>query len=86
MFDDYCVEPKMNERIRKLAEQAGIEFDDSFSLEPETIYYLKLSDFEKFAELIVRECAEFSRNYNLEKAERSYMIHKAIKEHFGVEE
>lgn len=46
----------MNERIRKLAEQAGIEFDDDFPLEPETIYYLKLSDFEKFAELIVREC------------------------------
>ena len=46
----------MNERIRKLAEQAGIEFDDDFPLEPGTIYYLKLSDFEKFAELIVREC------------------------------
>ena len=46
----------MNERIRELAEQAGIEFDDDFPLEPETIYYLKLSDFEKFAELIVREC------------------------------
>ena len=46
----------MNDRIRKLAEQAGIEFDDDFPLEPETIYYLKLSDFEKFAELIVREC------------------------------
>ena len=46
----------MNKRIRKLAEQAGIEFDDDFPLEPETIYYLKLSDFEKFAELIVREC------------------------------
>lgn len=54
----------MNERIRKLAEQAGIEFDDDFPLEPETIYYYKLSDFEKFAELIVRECAEYVRHWN----------------------
>lgn len=42
----------MNERIQELALQAGIEFDDDFPLEPETIYYLKLSDFEKFAELV----------------------------------
>ena len=47
---------EMNNGIRELAEQAGIEFDDDFPLEPETIYYLKLSDFEKFAELIVAEC------------------------------
>jgi hypothetical protein len=39
----------------------------------------------KFAELIIRECAEFARQHNLEKADRSHMIHKAIKEHFGVE-
>jgi hypothetical protein len=43
-------------------------------------------DINKFAELIVRECAEFARQHNLGKAERSYMIHKAIKQHFGVEE
>jgi hypothetical protein len=41
---------------------------------------------DEFAELIVRECAEFARQHNLEKADRSHMIHKAIKEHFGVEE
>lgn len=53
----------MNQRIQELAEKAGIEFDDSFSSEPETIYYLKLSDFEKFAELIVEECASRIQNY-----------------------
>ena len=76
----------MNERIRLLAEQADIEFDDSFSLEPETIYYLKLSDFEKFAELIVRECANIcfseAQGHNMAFGEHCGVV---IKEHFGVE-
>jgi len=75
----------MNERIRELAEQAGIEFDDSFSLEPETIYYLKLSDFEKFAELIVRECANIcfseAEGHSMAFGEHCGVV---IKEHFGV--
>ena len=90
----------MNQRIRKLAEQAGIEFDDDFSLEPETIYYLKLSDFEKFAELIVRECVQTlidntPERYTNEAAEEDWdkgydramkdCVHH-IKEHFGFKE
>ena len=46
----------MNERIKQLAEQAGLEFDDDLALEPEPIYYITQKDLEKFAELIVREC------------------------------
>ena len=73
----------MNERIRELAEQAGI----SLSQKDYSYYWVESAeDIEKFAELIVRECAEFARQHNLEKADRSHMIHKAIKEHFGVEE
>ena len=46
----------MNERIRKLAEQAGLEFDDDEALEfGKQIYYVTKEDMEKFAELIVRE-------------------------------
>lgn len=84
----------MINRIRELAEQAGIEFDDDFPLEPETIYYLKLSDFEKFAELIVQECMRMC-----EVTEMSFVTHDCdveasgaitvkqfIAEHFGVEE
>jgi len=66
----------MNERIKQLLEQAGV----TYAVMPKDTIY------EKFAELIVRECAEFARHHNLEKADRSHMIHKAIKEHFGVEE
>ena len=41
----------MNERIRELAEQAGIY---KLDLSDETEYWI----IEKFAELIVRECAD----------------------------
>ena len=77
----------MNKRIEELAEQAGIEFDDSFTLEPEPIYYLKLSDFEKFAELIVRECANIcfseAEGHSMAFSEHCGVV---IKEHFGVEQ
>ncbi len=66
----------MNERIKELAEQC-------WNNRPEGQLHF---DNEKFAELIVRECAEFARQHNLEKADRSHMIHKAIREHFGVDE
>ena len=78
----------MNERIRELAEQAGIEFDDSFSSEPETIYYLKLSDFEKFAELIVQECAGICDDYGMPDgtSPTAIILSAAIKKRFGVRE
>jgi len=70
----------MNKRIRELYNQSlVVQNDDAQWIEGEL-------DSEKFAQLIVRECAEFSRQHNLKKADRSYMIHRAIKEHFGVEE
>lgn len=85
----------MNERIKELAFEAGIEFDDDLALEPETIYYTTQEDLEKFAELIVAECAEIGDNYqdileddpecfNCRKV--AYGIVDKIKEHFGVEE
>ncbi len=65
----------MNERTKELMNQTGVPVSMPFD-----------KWCEKFAELIVRECAEFARKHNLEKADRSHMIHKAIKEHFGVDE
>ena len=77
----------MNERIRELAEQASHQSPDGY---PVTIPYSK--DFaEKFAELIVRECASicnkiyFDRYPDAEDFERSEEG-DAIKKHFGVEE
>ena len=73
----------MNERIKLLALQAM-----TYVTHNPKANKLNSGDMfdEKFAELIVQECAEFARQHNLEKADRSHMIHKAIKQHFGVEE
>ena len=67
----------MNERIRQLAEQAGIY---KLNLSDETEYWI----MEKFAELIVEECAEQVKNLHV----NDYGISGAeiIREHFGVEE
>ena len=78
----------MNERIKLLAEQAGFIPDNAPGMN---------SVLEKFAELIVRECIEKIRTYDLvpghsAKWEDIYDIHarllqdlgEELKEHFGV--
>ena len=72
----------MNERIRELAEQAGLEFDDDLVLEPEAIYYTTQKDLEKFAELIVRECCDIFVELRTRPADLAV---KDVKKHFGVE-
>jgi hypothetical protein len=70
----------MNELIKELAEQASHQSPDGY---PVTIPYSK--DFvEKFAQLIVRECASlFPQTFTDEQYQRR--IDKTIKKHFGVE-
>lgn len=65
----------MNERIQELAEQAGYDMD--------------MQQHQKFAELIVKECARVClaqrdpANLNYKP---SVKFAEAVKEHFGVEE
>ena len=66
----------MNERIRLLAEQAG--WDNHHSKFDTRI--------EKFAELIVKECAEFANKHNEEIEGVTLGVGQALKKHFGVEE
>ena len=69
----------MNERISELAEQAGLEYN----FDPMT--WLK---YEKFAELIVRECAEVCMkeiDIGWAMAPKSPWMAKQILEHFGIE-
>ena len=66
----------MNERIKQLAEQAGIYKLDLFD---ETDHWV----LEKFAELIVK--AVFDRIAD-ERFEVYEPVVKSVKEHFGVEE
>jgi len=62
----------MNERIRELIKQATTEEHDGF------LYF----DKKKFAELIVRECADIGERY----ANGNYEVYNQILKHFGMEE
>ena len=57
----------MNERIKKLAEQAGGEFYTGFFGSPNSIKF-KESDLEKFAEFLVRECINTLEFHGFEDA------------------
>ena len=74
----------MNERIKQLAEQAFNEANNG------SINNIKIpKEFvEKFAELIVQECAEIAYGTYWENPEgvRGIHIRDAILENFGVEE
>ena len=72
----------MNERIKELAVESKLgsaEFGNGVQ------YYVATQEtFEKFAELIVRECASlFPLTFTDEQYQRR--IDKTIKKHFGVE-
>ena len=85
----------MNERIKELAEQAGI----SWSQKDYSYYWVESAeDIEKFAELIVWECLAHgkltqsqtvvngSEEYNAGREMGIEVFMNQIKEHFGVEE
>lgn len=73
----------MNERIKELAEQATDKWVGG-----------QFFDREKFAELIVRECAELTSKYEMGTTHLpdiivsynySHKLEDVIKRHFGVE-
>jgi hypothetical protein len=75
----------MNERIRELAEQAGYDIKPFYKGEDDyQIPHYKDEKLEKFAELIIQECAEIVNNH-FESLEPGYPGDK-IEEHFGVKE
>ena len=61
----------MNERIRELSKQAGCYYDGMGYGE---------GNIEKFAELIIRECANVAADHD------ALDIYEEIRDHFGVEE
>ena len=86
----------MNPRIKELAEQSGLKVESWMTNPPKPFQILGSTEqFEKFAELIVRECmnicAEREKDIRTRikdegKAATAYMIRADIKEYFGVEE
>ena len=82
----------MNERIRLLAEQAGLRFTQLMSNPMVPVVDGKETDLEKFAELIIRECMACSiwvgkNNTNtVEPIHTAHAINQRIKQQFGVEQ
>lgn len=79
----------MNTQMRKLAEQiVCFEQDMDGSMEPnENGQWIRADDLEKFAELIVRECANEILKWKSEPFPYDPEFGaKLIKEHFGIEE
>lgn len=75
----------MNERIEQLAEQAGLWND----MEPTRrsgryVGYMNVADVERFAELIIQECAHVG--FNAAYPSKGVAVAVEIKEHFGVKE
>ena len=73
----------MNERIRELINEAT-SFKEGLI---EGKYDIEVFDKEKFAELIVRECANMAESFHHHQYDftGNLELHEFIKEHFGVE-
>ena len=79
----------MNEKLLELAKQAGYKHPDAVGLCEDYAYFAH----EKFAKLIVRECAELCLNnetfqgmFDTMEYRKGRHFNSIIKEHFGVEE
>ena len=76
----------MNERIRELLEQAIIVVDNHILIEEEELKKMYIPDCfaEKFAQLIIEECANVADENYIHRGSRTCGL--AIRLHFGVEE
>ena len=82
----------MNERIEELAIQAGgvwsggyVEQSNGNSVWTDK-KFVEDVDPEKFAELIMRECAEAAARAVKSDTDKIYYFESVMKSHFGVEE
>lgn len=65
----------MNAQIRKIAKESGLSISQAYSAE-----------FNKFAELIIEECADLlDEELTLQKMEKGVVPGDLLKRHFGVE-
>ena len=72
----------MNDRIKELAIEAGMIVGEANGFDMTRLMPREV----KFAELIIRECADVANDHN-EQAEGAHLgVGRIIKEHFGVEQ
>jgi hypothetical protein len=79
---EFWEEPKMNDRIRELADEAGLRFTQLMSNPMVPVVDGRETDLEKFAELIVRECIDIAEQTRYD----GKVVAARIKFVFGVEE
>ena len=79
----------MNERIKELAEQARLgRGPEKIHISENGVVIFYFDELEKFAELIVKECAEVCMkeiDIGWAMAPKSPWMAKQILEHFGIE-
>jgi len=79
----------MNERIRQLADEAGLRFTQLMSNPMVPVVDGKETDLAKFAELIVRECVAICQDVdgedNIDARSGRQDCAVEIREHFGVD-
>ena len=75
----------MNERIRELAEQADGVVINKMMTGARQYTFLE-EDLKKFAQLIVRECADVAKETRWAVPPSQEQIARGIQQHFGVEE
>jgi len=81
----------MNERIKNLvyeAEEYALDKANEHDGDEDYEYTFEDDFQEKFAELIVRECADIAKHHvmNISTYADAEFVNEQIKEHFGVEE
>ena len=80
----------MNDRIKELAKQSGFYFYDLHDIDGqdlgETVEADSWSAVDKFAELIVKECATILDTEISPPSHPFNSIGHKLKEHFGIEE
>jgi hypothetical protein len=72
----------MNERIQELILKAS-ETVDIYNPDTGITHYREFFDKEKFAELLIRECARVFWTIDSDELHQEYV--KALKKHFGIE-
>ena len=75
----------MNERIKELVVKANGYWEYGDHNMPSTVCFKEV-DLEKFAELIVKECADFAKHHvmNISTYGDAEFVDEQIKKHFGV--
>jgi len=74
----------MNERFKQIAQE--VFFDESTNGPGQKMYMFGELKMQKFAELIVRECADIAEKWYSDYPSDDRLLSDAVKQHFGVEE